>query len=81
MEHMTALTIMSDGKTNNGRIPIVNYAIHRGVAEGHSFPRAHFIAADDMSNVAKDNVKMAKSLHEKCIETGFEKSFYACVLD
>ena len=34
-----------------------------------------------MSNVAKDNVKMAKYLHEKCIETGFEKSFYACVLD
>jgi hypothetical protein len=24
-----------------------------------------------MSNVAKDNVKMAKYLHEKCIETGF----------
>jgi hypothetical protein len=74
MENMTALTIMSDGKTNNGRIPIVNYI-------AASPKGTHFLAADDMSNVAKDNVKMAKYLHEKCIETGFERSFYACVLD
>ena len=74
MEHMTALTIMSGGKTNNGRIPIVNYI-------AASPKGTHFLAADDMSNVAKDNVKMAKYLHEKCIETGFERSFYACVLD
>jgi hypothetical protein len=44
MEHMTALTIMSDGKTNNGRIPIANYI-------AASPKGTHFLAADDMSNV------------------------------
>jgi hypothetical protein len=76
MEYMTALTTTSGGKTNNGRTPVVNYI-------AASPKGTHYIAADadDMSNVAGDNVKMAKYPREKCIETGFEKSFYACVLD
>ena len=74
MEHMCALTIMSDGKTNNAKVPIVNYI-------AKSPKGAHFLAAVDMGLAEKDNKKMAQYLHEKCVETGFEKSFYLCVLD
>ena len=74
MEHMCALTIMSGGKTNNGKVPIVNYI-------AKSPKGAHFLAAVDMGLAEKDNKKMAQYLHEKCVETGFEKSFYLCVLD
>ena len=74
MEHMCALTIMSDGKTNNGKVPIVNYV-------AMSAKGAHFLAAVDMGLLQKDNKKMAEYLHEKCVATGFEKSFYLCVLD
>jgi hypothetical protein len=42
---------------------------------------AHFLAAVDMGLAEKDNRKMAQYLHEKCVETGYEKSFYLCVLD
>jgi hypothetical protein len=38
MEHMCALTIMSGGKTNNGKVPIVNYI-------AKSPKGAHFLAA------------------------------------
>jgi hypothetical protein len=64
MEHMCALTIMSGGKTNNGKVPIVNYI-------AKSPKGAHFLAAVDMGLLAeKDNKKMAQYLHDKCVETG-----------
>jgi hypothetical protein len=74
MEHLCALTMMSDGKTNNGKVPIVNFI-------AKSPHGAHFLAAVDMGTAEKDNKKMAQYLHEKCVETGFEKSFFLCVLD
>ena len=74
MEFKTALTIMSDGKTNNGKIPIANFI-------ARSAHGSHFLADVDMGTKDKDNRTMAGYLHEKCVETGFEKSFYLCVLD
>jgi hypothetical protein len=74
LEHMCALTIMSDGKTNKSRNPIINFI----AASAHG---AHFLAAEDMSDKQKDNKKMAEYLHEKCVDTGKVKSFYMCVLD
>ena len=74
MEHTCALTIMSDGKTNNGKVPICNFI-------AKSAHGSHFLAAVDMGTKEKDNRTMAKYLHEKCVETGFEKSFFLCVLD
>jgi hypothetical protein len=41
----------------------------------------HFLGADDMSRAEKDCASMAKYLHEKCVGTGHERSFYLCVLD
>jgi hypothetical protein len=74
MEHMCALTIMSGGKTNNGKVPIVNYI-------AKSPKGVHFLAAVDMGLAEKNNKKMAQYLHEKCVEISYEKSFYLCVLD
>jgi hypothetical protein len=73
-EHNCALTIMSDGKTNNGEVPICNFIAKS--AQG-----AHFLAAVDMSPKDKPNKKMADYIHEQCVETGVEKSFFLCVLD
>ena len=74
LENKTALTIMSGGKTNNGKVPIVNYI---AMSPGGN----HFLGADDMSRAEKDCASMAKYLHEKCVGTGHERSFYLCVLD
>jgi hypothetical protein len=34
-----------------------------------------------MGLAEKNNKKMAQYLHEKCVETGYEKSFYLYILD
>jgi hypothetical protein len=73
-EHNCALTIMSDGKTNNGKVPICNFI-------AKSAKGAHFLAAVDMSLKDKSNKKMAEYIHEQCVATGVEKSFFLCVLD
>jgi hypothetical protein len=64
MEHKATLTIMSDGKTNSGKVPIVNYI-------AKSAHDSHFLAAVDMGTKEKDNKEMAEYLHSKCVETGF----------
>ena len=64
-EHNCALTIMSDGKTNNGKVPICNFI-------AKSAKGAHFLAAVDMSLKDKSNKKMADYIHEQCVETGVE---------
>jgi hypothetical protein len=73
-EHNCALTIMSDGKTNNGKVPICN-----SIAK--STKGAHFLAAVDMGLKDKSNKKMADYIHEQCVETGVGRSFFLCVLD
>jgi hypothetical protein len=70
-EHNCALTTMSDGKTNNGKMPICN-----SIAK--SAKGAHFLAAVDMGLKDKPNKKMADYIHEQCVETGCERSFFFC---
>jgi hypothetical protein len=70
-EHNCALTAMSDGKTNNGEVPICN-----SIAK--SAKGAHFLAAVDMGLKNKSNKKMADYIHEQCVETGVERSFFLC---
>jgi hypothetical protein len=60
---------MSDGKTNNGKVPICN-----SIAK--SAKCAHFLAAIDMGLKDKPNKKMSDYIHEQCVETGCEKSFF-----
>jgi hypothetical protein len=77
LENKTALTIMSGGKTNSGKVPVVNYI---AMSPGGN----HCLGADDMGraeNAEKDCASMAKYLHEKCVGTGHERPFYLCVLD
>jgi hypothetical protein len=62
-EHNCALTTMSDGKTNNGKVPICNFI-------AKSAKGAHFLAAVDMDLKNKSNKKMADYIHEQCVETG-----------
>jgi hypothetical protein len=69
-EHNCALTTMSDGKTNNGKVPICNFI-------AKSAKGAHFLAAVDMGHKDKSNKKMANYIHEQCVETGCERSFFS----
>jgi hypothetical protein len=69
-EHNCTLAIMSDGKTNNGKVPICNFI-------AKSAKGAHFLAATDMGLKDKSNKKMADYIHEQCVETGCERSFFS----
>jgi hypothetical protein len=63
LENKAALTAMSGGKTNSGKVPVVNYI---AMSPGGN----HFLGAGDMGRAEKDCASMAKYLHEKCVGTG-----------
>jgi hypothetical protein len=77
MEHMCALAIMSGGKTNNGKVPIVNYI-------AKSPKGAHFLAAVDMGLYRRRTTTTrwtSTCTRSVWRQGGFEKSIYLCVLD